>query len=558
MCGMSGCAGSLGYKEEQVARDLLFMNTLRGEDSTGVATLEKGKNQTIKIAKVVGPPWFLTDTKKFDKVMKGSLALVMQHNRKATVGAKTEMNAHPFEYGDIVGMHNGTITDWYLRDLPKYEDFETDSKVLINSIDKIGIEKTIAAIPDNENMVAYAIVWYDAKDHSINFARNSKRELFYCLSDNRHDLFWSSEIEMLASAVNRREVVRTDKSKIYSVMPGKHYKFKIPKSGDPFLETVTRDLKHKAVVYGGGSSDNRPFPRSFNQKETPAEKVVRETFGTTGKVTDSTTESRLVKNALNLMPHDAVARQLKSGKDKFALFYKDDTVRVYFDSNSKSYHRYWWNTTETKFFHSELRIKPQEVISMKDNDIAELINGGRVRIGRPFGASPLTDPKDEPKYDPEKERVVHTGQRVLVTRTKEPTKDPWNLYRWNPSGAAWMKHVSNYPPNLLPDTMIDITSDHTFKWHGKGDKRRVHYKIDKNRPELTRPAFNEITEQGCANCSRTPTWTEGRKGGVKIHFLGNDHDFLCEFCAQDKTLLAGLKRLVEQDMAKGKTVETFN
>lgn len=554
MCGLSGCVGNLAYKEELVAKDLMFYNTLRGEDSTGVATLVKGKGNTPKIAKAIGQPWNLVDTKKYENSMKGSLALIMTHNRKATVGAKSIGNAHPFEYGSITGMHNGTIPDMYIKDLPDFAEMETDSKVIINSIDKWGIKKTIENIPESANL-AYALVWYDAKDHSINFMRNPQRSLYFAFDDNRHDLFWSSEIEHLASALNRREIKREDKEKIYGLIPYKHYKWLIPPPNQPFKEAITEELKHKKYVsYSGGGHDHRPF-LSANSNQYPEIKPP------SAVSRNGPTRTTPTPTATGTSTDATVRKILAIGKNKFPLVYKDDLCRIYYDSDVGEYVRYWWNAKETHYYSGSFPMKPLEIgRSFKDDaEIEDLIKRGATRIGNSVGQTgdgPLT----VPKIDKDKELVLHEGRRFIITRNKTKEGKLWNCYIYQPLTKNWVVERTQRPPAMMPDTLYDIKGDHTYAWHGKKAKRNVKYRMGLGHKELTRSEFNNLTHQGCSNCDRVPTWTEGRRGGVKVNFLTDRGEFLCEYCSMDKELLAGLQRLAEEEKNKGqKTLkETIN
>ena len=52
MCGLTGVAGKIGKSEEDIFRDLLVVDALRGTDSTGIAAINAQFD--VKIAKLVG------------------------------------------------------------------------------------------------------------------------------------------------------------------------------------------------------------------------------------------------------------------------------------------------------------------------------------------------------------------------------------------------------------------------------------------------------------------------------------------------------------------------
>lgn len=114
MCGLSGAFGALTFKEEKAVKDLLIFNQVRGEDSTGVASVSRhlvNGQHDILLAKETGPPVYLFDTHRFTKVFGRNNSAYISHNRYKTQGDISRKNAHPFLFDDIVGAHNGTI-DW--------------------------------------------------------------------------------------------------------------------------------------------------------------------------------------------------------------------------------------------------------------------------------------------------------------------------------------------------------------------------------------------------------------------------------------------------------------
>ncbi len=214
MCGIVGVAGGLGWSEDKVFRDLLFMDTLRGKHSTGIVAVQQaGRAEMFKKAL---PASEFMETQAFAAIMRKANYCIIGHNRYATAGAINSLNAHPFSHGTITGVHNGTLVNQTL--LPTWSKYEVDSDNIYHAISTIGVQATVAKLHG-----AYALVWWDDSDKTLNFLRNEERTLYYA-EDMTGTLFWASEKGMLISALDRNDPYDY---KVKSVEPNKHYKFKI-------------------------------------------------------------------------------------------------------------------------------------------------------------------------------------------------------------------------------------------------------------------------------------------------------------------------------------------
>lgn len=198
MCGISGVAStSMMEFEMEWARRLTIMNFLRGEDSTGMmdyCPTAKKDEKVLYWQTLDHPVEFAIDVMKDKIANRWKLhqpKIIATHCRAATQGKIIKANSHPFLHGNILGMHNGTIT----KDFENRKKFGTDSEAIVYNINKMGIKGALKELNDKDP--AYALVWFDLKDWTLNFIRNMKRPLYYCFTSAKGTLAWSSEKEHL-------------------------------------------------------------------------------------------------------------------------------------------------------------------------------------------------------------------------------------------------------------------------------------------------------------------------------------------------------------------------
>lgn len=198
MCGIVGLAGELKAHDEQLFKLLLLLDYFRGQDSTGMAVI--GMNNTVKTLKVADDPIILMQHADFEMTLHATVSYgFLGHNRASTVGATTRANAHPFTHGSRTGVHNGTLSKLGYIDLAARleEDFGTDSETIYAHMDRYGVKDTISRLEG-----AYALVWFDTADGTLNMYRNDERPLWTATkpSGTGSVLLWASESEMLSAA----------------------------------------------------------------------------------------------------------------------------------------------------------------------------------------------------------------------------------------------------------------------------------------------------------------------------------------------------------------------
>lgn len=201
MCGIVGVFGSgITYTDEKVFKQLLQIDTLRGAHSTGMLITD-GIHDIVYKKAVDG--YTFTDLKKFDSIMAtiAQPSLMLGHNRYATMGAVIDENAHPFEQGSTIMVHNGSLKMGWKSYLHKSSKTEVDSEAICFNIEEHGLEKTV-----NKLNGAFTLVVYNRKTGELQLCRNSERPLWFCNHKTRDVQYFASEPEMLMLVLGRNNI----------------------------------------------------------------------------------------------------------------------------------------------------------------------------------------------------------------------------------------------------------------------------------------------------------------------------------------------------------------
>lgn len=250
MCGIVGVAGTLSVKMERTFKDMLILDSLRGEDSTGVAMVHMSGD--ISIVKEVGDPFVLLDSRRFIKSFASNHRVLIGHNRWATTGKINRANAHPFECGDLVGVHNGTLRNKW--NIPNQALFDTDSEALYNHIDAVGLSDAMSIVAG-----AWALVWYNKEDNSVNFLRNQERPMWIATTEDGKSILWASEQWMINVAAQRNDI---GKLKIKELKVDQWHKYILPASGVAIPPPLVEHIKGKEEIQEKKATGVVPSPDS--------------------------------------------------------------------------------------------------------------------------------------------------------------------------------------------------------------------------------------------------------------------------------------------------------
>ena len=222
MCGIVGVVPTRHNDEflRRIKEDfegLLLFAQSRGRDATGAFVVSnKGE---IFFAKSPGPATYFTATTSWndlmDKVDKNTVALV-GHTRFQTLGSPAHNeNNHPLVDGNIVGVHNGMITNYAQLDQRYKSVAEVDSAGIVASCRYHSKAKPLdtdtVAIVASELSGSFACVLADArKSDRIWLMRNTGSPLV--LSMESHGIYFASTEPMFRYGT-------MSKAQVYSLPP---------------------------------------------------------------------------------------------------------------------------------------------------------------------------------------------------------------------------------------------------------------------------------------------------------------------------------------------------
>ncbi len=230
MCGIVGMIAKKSngflFKHRQMFEQMLQVDVLRGDDSTGMYQVNKHGN--VRWCKEASTPLAImehTTAKSFMSDIAFDAQIVVGHNRKATKGTVVDENAHPFIEDDIILVHNGTLTNH--KDLNA--EVEVDSHAIAHVISEHGIVSAIQKLKG-----AYAVAAYDTKKKKLYLFRNKERPLW--LAESEDGWFFASEPWMLYGMAWRNQITFT--TKLVQVEENKLYTFDASKQNELSIEVV--------------------------------------------------------------------------------------------------------------------------------------------------------------------------------------------------------------------------------------------------------------------------------------------------------------------------------
>lgn len=224
MCGIVGVItkkdDTRAYTKEKFITEGLYVDALRGFHSTGYMGLSKDfqwewQKQACSAARFIShADW---QKRKFDRWC------MVGHNRHATIGEVTTDNAHPFKHGPVLLVHNGTLRQTY--DLPVRDPkIEVDSELICLNLAEAEVEDAPKIISKLSG--AYALVWFDERDESVNMVRNAERPLHLGINKQEDILYLMSDGWMMKMLTERIQDQTSQPRHIWQIATRQILKFK--------------------------------------------------------------------------------------------------------------------------------------------------------------------------------------------------------------------------------------------------------------------------------------------------------------------------------------------
>lgn len=198
MCGIVAFIANRknGFNQNEVkaVKDLLYITSLRGEDSTGIFYITNSGD--VQVHKDVGESSKFLKSKEWeasDRELFRAGQLVVGHCRHKTKGSVVDTNAHPFIVDNrIVLVHNGSFNG----DHKHLADTEVDSHAIAHVLAE---EDDIAKALSRVN-AAYSLVWYNNHTKKLHAIRNNQRPLYLARMEDGGMLISSEEAFIYTAA----------------------------------------------------------------------------------------------------------------------------------------------------------------------------------------------------------------------------------------------------------------------------------------------------------------------------------------------------------------------
>ena len=234
---------------EKIVKSLAIAMEERGIDSSGMAFI---KDNSVSIAKKAVHSTAFLQEKGVKKILAVRPEIILGHTRQATSGIVNNKNAHPFIKGNIVGAHNGIVSN----ELEIDGKAEVDSELIFMMLNKNknNFKKTFKRLSGS-----FAITWLDITNpHTVYFVIHDNPLALVYVSELK-TIFWASTERALS--VSLVATVGLDGRNIWSPKENNVYKINQNLRIDKY-KVKFKESRYYTVDYSDyyGSSHRRNYP----------------------------------------------------------------------------------------------------------------------------------------------------------------------------------------------------------------------------------------------------------------------------------------------------------
>lgn len=326
MCGLFGCITKRDFElskgqadtRNSIIKGLAIAMEHRGGHSTGVAGID---SKWYSLKKEALPAQEFIETPKFNGVLKYNHNIIIGHTRLATIGEVNDKNAHPFKFGNIIGAHNGHVSNYY--DISK--DIEVDSEAIFYLLDKYKNDYKKAF---KELYGSFAVTWFDiTQPNKIHFVVDGNPLNLIYINEIK-TYFYASEEYPLQGVVGsyfdlpKQKTWKPESSKVYTITTN----LQVSKKDVEFSKTWPyKGSSYSYPSYHNHDNEHEDLEEWFRDREEIEE--YNKSFGYSDNYGEHHTPTYEERNGVK-NPYKVMEEEEAKEKDAISKLDVDDMVYI--------------------------------------------------------------------------------------------------------------------------------------------------------------------------------------------------------------------------------------